>query len=148
MLELWNKASDKGKSVGAIFMDLSKAFNTLNHDLEIAKLEAYGFSKNSLNYFQSYLRNRLQRTNVNNNFSLWKDIFAGVRQGSILGPLMFNVYINDIFLFPDNVCLSNYHDTNTNRNILNKNFLSVQKWLYDNYMVLNPGKCCYMSFGL
>ena len=148
MLELWNKASDKGKSVGAIFMDLSKAFNTLNHDLEIAKLEAYGFSKNSLNYFQSYLRNRLQRTNVNNNFSLWKDIFAGVRQGSILGPLMFNVYINDIFLFPDNVCSSNYHDTNTNRNILNKNFLSVQKWLYDNYMVLNPGKCCYMSFGL
>ena len=69
---------DKGKSVGAIFMDLSKAFDTLNYDLLIAKLEAYGFSENALNYIQSYLRNRLQRTNVNNNFSLWKDIFAGV----------------------------------------------------------------------
>ena len=67
-------------------MDLSKAFDTLNHDLLIAKLDAYGFSKNYLNYTQSYLRNRLQRTNVNNNFSLWKDIFSGVPQGSILAP--------------------------------------------------------------
>ena len=123
-------------SVGAIFMDLSKAFDTLNHDLLIAKLEAYGFSENSLNYIQSYLRNRLQRTNVNNNFSLWKDIFTGVPQGSILSPLMFNIYINEIFLFPDDVCLSNYaEDTNlyligenhnTNKNILNKNFLPLQ----------------------
>ena len=138
-------------------MDLSKAFDTLNHDLLIAKLEAYGFSENSLNYIQSYLRNRLQRTNVNNNFSPWKDIFSGVPQGSILGPLMFNIYINHIFLFPDNGCLSNYADDttlysigenhNTNKNILIKSFLSLQKWFYDNYIVLNQGKCCYMSFG-
>ena len=137
-------------------MDISKAFDTLNHDLLIAKLEAYGFSANSLNYIQSYLRNRLQRTNVNNNFSLWKDIFAGAPQGSILGPLIFNIYINDMFLFPDNVCLSSYADDttlystgenhNTNRNILNNFFLSLQKWFYGNYMVLNPGKCYYMTF--
>ena len=67
-------------------MDLSTAFGTLNHDLLLPKLEAYGFSESSLNYIQSYLRNRLQRTNVNNNFSLWKYIFSGVPQGSILGP--------------------------------------------------------------
>ena len=64
-------------------MDLSKAFDTLNHP----KLEAYVFPKNYLNYIPSYLRNRSQKTNVNNNFNLWKDIPAGVRQGSILGPL-------------------------------------------------------------
>ena len=69
MLELWKRALDKGKSVGAIFVDLSKTFDTLNHDLLTAKLEAYGSSKNSLNYIQSYLRNCLQSTNVNNNFS-------------------------------------------------------------------------------
>ena len=85
MLELWKESLDKGKSVGDIFMDLSKAFDNLNHDLLIAK--------NYLNYIQSHLRNRLQRTNV----SLLKDIFAGVPQGSILGLLMFNIYINDIF---------------------------------------------------
>ena len=89
-------------------MDLCKAFDTLNHDLLIAKLETYGFSQNSLNYIQSQLGNRLQRTNVNNNFSQWKDIFSGVPQGSILGPLMFNICINDIFLILDNGCLSNY----------------------------------------
>ena len=156
MLELWKEALDKGKSVGAIFMDLSKAFDTLNHDLLIAKLEAYGFFKNSLNYIQTYLRSRIQRANMNNNFRLWKDIFAGVLQGSILGPLMFNIYINNIFLFPDNTCLYNYVDDttlysngenhNTNRDILNRNFLSLEKWFYGNYMALNPGKCCYMSF--
>ena len=150
------EALDQGKPVGAIFMDLSKVFDTLNHDLLIAKLEAYGFFKNSLNYIQTYLRSRIQRANMNNNFRLWKDIFAGVLQGSILGPLMFNIYINNIFLFPDNTCLYNYVDDttlysngenhNTNRNILNRNFLSLEKWFYGNYMALNPGKCCYMSF--
>ena len=129
-------------------MDLSKAFHTLNHDLLTAKLEAYGFSEKCLNYIQSYLRNHLQITNVNNNFSLWKDIFAGIPQGSILGLLMFNIYINDIFIFPDNVFLRNYaDDTNlysfgenhdTNKNILNKNFLSLQKWFYDNFNGFKP----------
>ena len=75
MLQPSKEALDKGKSVGAIFMDLSKAFDT--PWLLIAKLETYGFSENSLNYIQSYLRNRLQRTNVNNNFSIWKYIFNG-----------------------------------------------------------------------
>ena len=113
-------------------MDLSKAFDTLNHDLLIANLEGYGFSENSLNYIQSYLRNLLQRTNANNNFSLWKDIFAGAPHRSVLVPLMFNIHTNYIFLFPDNVCLNNYVDGttvnsieknhNTSRNILNKYF--------------------------
>ena len=76
MLELWKEGLDKGKPVGVIFMDLSKAFDTLNNDLLIAKLEAYGFFENSLNYIQSYIRNRLQRTNVNNNISLWEDILV------------------------------------------------------------------------
>ena len=119
-------------------MDLPKAFDKLNHDLLIGKLEAYRFSENSLNYIQSYLRNHLQRTSVDKSFSLWKDNFAGAPQGSIISPLMFNIYINDTLLFADNVCISNYaeHTTlystgknhNTNRNTTNKNFLFLQKW--------------------
>ena len=91
-------------------MDLSKAFDTLNHDLLIAKLEAYGFSSKSLSYIHSYLNKRMQKTNVNCDFSLWKAIFSGVYQGSILGQLLFNIYVNDILSFVDEVFLSNHSD--------------------------------------
>ena len=72
---------------GAIFMDLSKAFDTLNHDLLIAKLHAYGFSKKALILIKSYLSNRWQRTKINNSYSSWTELLLGVPQGSILGPL-------------------------------------------------------------
>ena len=113
MLELVKETLDRDKSVGAIFMNLSKGFDTLSHNLLMAKLEAYGFSKNSLNCIQGYLGNYLQRTNVNNNFTLCKYVFAGVPIGSILGPLMFNIYINNIFPFSDNACLNDYADGTT-----------------------------------
>lgn len=69
---------DKGKYVGAILVDLSKTFGTINHELLLAKLKACRFAKKTLICIQSYLGNHLQRKNLNNNFSLWKDIFASV----------------------------------------------------------------------
>ena len=78
MLESFKEPLDKSNSVSAIFMEVTKAFDTLNHDLLFARLEAYGFSVNSLSYIHSYLNKHLQKTNVNNNDSLWKEIFTGV----------------------------------------------------------------------
>ena len=135
MLEKWKESLDKGNFVDAIFLDLSKAFDTLNHDLLKAKLEAFGLSLNSLRYIRSYLSQRLQRTGVNNSFSPWKDIFAGVPQESIIGPLLFNIYINDIFIFVDTTFLGNYADDTSlysmqnnlkgNQAILNYNFTTL-----------------------
>ena len=72
MIELWKNIIDRGGYISAIFMDLSKAFDTLNHNLLIAKLEAYGFGVDALLYMNSYLSNRHQRVRVNSNYSPWK----------------------------------------------------------------------------
>ena len=94
-------------------MDLSKAFDTLNYDLLIAKLHAYGFSEESLELMKSYLTNRWQRTKVNLSFSNWTELLQGVRQGSVLGPLLFNIYINDIFYVTEFTNICNYANGTT-----------------------------------
>ena len=89
MLEIWKNELDKGVYISAIFMDLSKVFETLNHNLLIAKLGAYGFERDSLSFMKNYSNDRQQQVRVNKNFSFWEIIIAGVPQGSILELLLF-----------------------------------------------------------
>ena len=92
MLEKWKRALDKREYISALFMDLSKAFDTINHDLLIAKLKGYGFSKEALTLMKIYLKNRKQKVKINNNFSLERDVTTGVPQGSIDGLLLCNFF--------------------------------------------------------
>ena len=157
MLEKWKNTLDKGKHVGAVFMDLSKAFDTINHDLLIAKLEAYRFSNNALSFMLSYLKNRSQRVSINSSFSTWEEIIAGVPQGSILGPLLFNIFLNDIFYFENRSFSSNYADDNVLyafdfnldevKQNLSQDLLKLSEWFYENFMILNLEKCHYMCLG-
>ena len=93
--------------------DLSKAFDCLPHDLLIAKLYAYGIEKGCLNLLFSYLKNRKQRFRLNNTDSEWINILFGVPHGSILGPLLFNICLFDLFLFLHDIPVANYADDNT-----------------------------------
>ena len=148
---------DKGGYVCAMFMDLSKAFDTIHHDLMIAKLGAYEFSQDPLQYMRSYLTNREQRVRVNSSFSTWENIITGVPEGSILGSFLFNVFINDLFLFVSSSYLSNDADDKTLyafgynleevKNTLHFDFDLVSKWFEENYMVLNADKCHFMCPG-
>jgi retron-type reverse transcriptase len=96
-------------------MDLSKAFDCLPHDLLLLKMKFYGMSEQSLNLIKSYLSNRQQCVKIGNTCicSDYQNILKGVPQGSILEPILFNIFINDIFLFINKSQLYNYADDNT-----------------------------------
>ena len=104
--EKWKKILDDNGYAGAVLMDLSKAFDTINHELLIAKLYAYGFSKEALTLIASYLSDRWQHLKINDTFSTWSTLDQGVPKGSILGPVLFNIYLNDLFFtfLSVNVC--------------------------------------------
>ena len=104
---------DKHGHTGALLMDLSKAFDCLDHDLLVAKLHAYGFGRSVLTFIYNYLNDRKKGVKVNGAFSEWKESMKGVPQGSIVGPLLFTIFIHDIFSLVNETEVCNYADDTT-----------------------------------
>ena len=156
MIERWKMSVDKGFA-GGVLMDISKAFDTINHQLLIATLYAYGFNKDTLQLILCYLNNRWHRTKINISFSSWAEVMCGVIQGSILGPPLFNVYINDLIyeFLQTNVCNIADDATPYACNIdlptllrnLEHDTLSAIIGFEANYMKLNQEKCHFMIAG-
>ena len=151
MVEKMLLARDKKEVCGAILTDLSKAFDCISYDLLIAKLNAYGFDKNALNVIHNYLFGRSQKTKVGSSFSDLLDILYGVPQGSILGPLLFNVNLCDLFLCEYSSEFSNFADDTTpyecGKNydeVINKLEDTIEKlfnWFQCNNFKANASKC-------
>ena len=110
LLEKWKTCLDITGIIGTV---LSKAFDLIDHNLLIAKLPVYGFYILSLNFLASYLCGRKQRIKWNGKFNVWKDSLSGVPQREIVGPILFNIFINYLFLFIELCDVCNYIDDNT-----------------------------------
>ena len=144
------KALDDNHNVGTIGMDLSKAFDCMPHGLLLAKLFAYGVAPNACLFISTYLKNRMQRVKIMGTSSDWATINRGVPQGSVLGPLLFNIFLNDLFYLPLNSALVNYADdnhlcnSNKNLDVLQKELESdcarAVQWFTENQTTANSGK--------
>lgn len=150
------KSMDNKKATAIVFLDLRKAFDSVNHDILLKKLKHVGVNDIEFKWFDSYLRGRKQSTIFNGVSSDKKSIDIGVPQGSILGPLLFCIFVNDLpatlscktTLYADDTALM-YSCNNVNEmcNMLNENLSKVDSWLKENKLSLNVSKTKYMVCG-
>ena len=148
-IEDWRRALDVDKLVGSLMLDLSNAFDLVNHSILLKKLRSYGIRSSECKWFGNYLEERRQRVAIDGVYSGWRDIKRGVPQGSILGPLLFTIYVNDLPLVV-NSKIKQYADDTTlycaaNDNVelsynLNADLMKIEDWIENNGLRLNVFK--------
>ena len=136
-----------------MLMDLTKTYDCLRHDLLIAKLEAHGLGNSSLDLLLDYFTFGKERTKVGSAYSKWSKIRRGIPQGSILGPILFNIFINDIFMTIEQSDICNFADNNTLYSYgewlteIKENLIfdtkGILNWFRLNSLKANPGKYIY-----
>ena len=156
LIDKISEALENGDCVIGIFLDFSKAFDTVDHIILLQKMDLYGIQDNTISWFENYLSNRKQYVTYNGIKSQTEKINCGVPQGSILGPLLFLIYINDLstvseacmsILFADdtNMFFTGNH-LKTMATVFNEELIRVQEWLHCNKLSLNVLKTHYIIF--
>ena len=151
MIETWKAKLKNRSKVGVIIMDLSKAFDSLNHDLLLAKLEAYGLDNKAVSFMKSYLTNRLQHCKINNSFSEWTNICWGPRRIYIRLASFQYIYQWHLLIssrmWPSKLCWWQCYIYFKQTRFLivdspSHEFAILSRWFYNNFMVLNPEVWC------
>ena len=150
LIENWKTSLDKDLFTGSVLIDLSKAFDCIPHGLLIANLPAYGLSFDTVTFLNSYLKDPKKNVRINNIFSAFQNIVSGVPQSSILGPILFNIFLNDLFLCIKKSGLDNFIDDNTitaTCNTLTELLKSLEQesesavgWFKQSEMIVNADK--------
>ena len=151
----WKVSLDRGECVGTALIDLSKAFDSIDHNLLLKKLSAYGILDKEHEWFLNYLSSRMQRVSVNDTYSDWTSVSRGVPQGSILGPLLFLVFMNDlpsvvtsctINLYADDTTIYYANkDPDTVTRAINDDLQLIATWIESNKLTMNISKTQVMT---
>ena len=152
VMEIWCNILDKGGTIDAIYMDFMKAFDTVAHRRLIEKLRSYGITGNILSWIEDFLKNRKQCVNVNGYKSKWCNVTSGIPQGSVLGALLFVIFINDlpeniksnIFLFADDTKFFKEVTNDEDAQVIQEDLNTLNKWSNTWLLKFHPDKCVNM----
>ena len=155
VLEEWTEAIDKGHGVDCVYMDYQKAFDTVPHKRLISKLKSYNLGEEMISWIQNYLSGRKQQVSINGANSNWHTVSSGIPQGSVIGPILFVIYINDlpdlvksnVYLFADDTKLFNIIKDQTDRDTLQNDLQKLTKWSETWLLKFHPDKCKFMHIG-
>ena len=155
VLDEWTEALDEGKAVDCVYMDYQKGFDTVPHNRLMKKLEAYTIGENTRDWIKHYLDGRKQQVSVNGQLYRWHDVTSGIPQGSVIGPLLFVILINDlpdvvdstVYVFADDTKIFNIVKNKGDMNTLQRDLSELTEWSNTWLLKFHPDKCKHMHIG-